>query len=450
MSSNIVNLNEDSFETQTVDESCINIDENDIDEVVLVSKIFEFNEIEIECNENLESDSEYNFESNSSDNKKELENQDDENDIIIEQKLSNNLTPCVIIDKIDRKIQRCKNVESFQKLWQLIGVWQIDSNVILEANGFLKNLGVCSYHFNHDQNKLHNSKDKQLKSTSVSILNRCRCLFCRKLFYFFTRGNGCSKHSRKLLDKNIQIICNGQHTCNALGECYPICKLAFEDIKNPRYICSECYELEGGHFYVKPGKGKLSVSCIKQKYHDNNVKKNIEIIACWLLHVKDTKIQEEQEKILKTFPPLYFQFLNENYLDKINKNQFDISVSTNQTQSIAKSSNTPLDTLIPALTKLPSFFMKNIEIIACWLLHVKDTKIQEEQEKILKTFPPLYFQFLNENYLDKINKNQFDISVSTNQTQSIAKSSNTPLDTLIPALTKLPSFFMVRTLTRLN
>ncbi|RHZ63303.1 hypothetical protein Glove_330g4 [Diversispora epigaea] len=289
MSSNIVNLNEDSFETQTVDESCINIDENDIDEVVLVSKIFEFNEIEIEYNENLESDSEYNFESDSSDNEKELKNKDDENDIIIEQKLSNNLTPCVIIDKIDGKIQRCKNVKSFRKLWQLIEVWQIDSDVILEANGFLENLGVCSYHFNHDQNKLHNSKDKQLKSISVSILNR--------------------------------------------RECYPICKLAFEDIKNPRYICSECYELEGGHFHVKPGKegghfhvkpgkGKLSVSCIKQKYHDDDVKKNIEIIA-----------------------------------HKINKNQFDISVSTNQTQSIAKSSNIPLDTLIPALTKLPSFFI---------------------------------------------------------------------------------------------
>ncbi|RHZ71453.1 hypothetical protein Glove_258g56 [Diversispora epigaea] len=196
------------------------------------------------------------------------------------------------------------------------------SDVILEANGFLENLEICSYHFNHDQNKLHNSKDKQLKSTLVSILNRRRCLFCGKLFYFFTRGNGCSKHSRKLLDKNIQIVYNGQYTCNALGECYPICKLAFEDIKNPRYICLECYELKGDHFHVKPNKGKLSVSCIKQKYHDDVVKKNIEIIAY-----------------------------------KINKNQFDISVSTNQTQSIAKSSNTLLDTLIPALTKLSFFFM---------------------------------------------------------------------------------------------
>ncbi|RHZ78875.1 hypothetical protein Glove_155g62 [Diversispora epigaea] len=90
----------------------LSVDENDVDETSLVSKIFEFNEIEIGCHENVESDSEYDFESDNSDNEKELENNDDENDVIIEQKLSNNLTPCVLIDKIDGKIQRCKNTES--------------------------------------------------------------------------------------------------------------------------------------------------------------------------------------------------------------------------------------------------------------------------------------------------------------------------------------------------
>ncbi|PKB95266.1 hypothetical protein RhiirA5_507338 [Rhizophagus irregularis] len=52
------------------------------------------------------------------------------------------------------------------------------------------------------------------------------------------QGDGCSKHFRKLLEKNIQIICNRQHTCPALRECDPVCIPAFEDVKNSRCICS--------------------------------------------------------------------------------------------------------------------------------------------------------------------------------------------------------------------
>lgn len=42
--------------------------------------------------------------------------------------------------------------------------------------------------------------------------------------------------------------------CPALGECNPICKPVLEDTKHSCYICSECYELEGDHFHIKPGK----------------------------------------------------------------------------------------------------------------------------------------------------------------------------------------------------
>ena len=100
-----------------------------------------------------------------------------------------------------------------------------------------------------------------------------------KAFYFFSRGDGCSKHSKKLFGKNIQIVCNEQFTCPALGDCNLICEPAFEDIKSSRYICSECYELEGRHFHVKPGKRFSSVTCLDQKYHDQDVKKNLEIIT---------------------------------------------------------------------------------------------------------------------------------------------------------------------------
>ncbi|PKK56412.1 hypothetical protein RhiirC2_800077 [Rhizophagus irregularis] len=132
--------------------------------------------------------------------------------------------------EIDGKIQKYKNTESFQILWQLVGVWQIDNKKILELG---------------------------------------RWLF---------------KHFQKLLGKNIQIICNRQHTCPTLRKCDPVCISAFKDIKNSYCICSECYELKGDHFHVK----------------------------------LNNKEMEYQKRILEIFLPLYFQYLNKNYSDKIN------------------------------------------------------------------------------------------------------------------------------------
>jgi hypothetical protein len=191
-SSNAIKLNTNTLETIENEFNIDNINEINTNEPVFEQEIFEINETDIRFDENSESDSEYDsFESED----EEIPDNNDESNIIIEQKKSNNLTSCVLIDKIDGKIQRCKNKESFRTLWQLVGVWQIDNEGVSEVNGSLEKLGVCSYHFNHDQNKLHDSNFKKKKSTASSILCRRRCLFCGKLFYFFGRGNGCSKHS---------------------------------------------------------------------------------------------------------------------------------------------------------------------------------------------------------------------------------------------------------------
>lgn len=103
--------------------------------------------------------------------------------------------------------------------------------------------------------------------------------------------------------------------------------------------------MEGSHFHVKPGKEKISVTCFDQKYHDQDVKKIIDIIACWLFYIKNNKDEEYQNKVLEIFLPLYFQCLNENYLNKINTN------NSNTTQPIA----TFHYSLI--LSKLPTFFI---------------------------------------------------------------------------------------------
>ncbi|GBC34864.1 uncharacterized protein OCT59_023271 [Rhizophagus irregularis] len=351
-SSNAVKLNINTLETIENEFNIDFINEINTNRTVFEQETFKINETDIGFDENFESDSEFDsFESED----EEIPDNNDESDIIIEQKKSNNLTSCVLIDKIDGRIQRCKNKESFRTLWQLVGVWQIDNEGVSEVNGSLEKLGVCSYHFNHDQNKLHDSNFKKKKSTASSILCRRKCLFCGKLFYFFGRGNGCSKHSWKLLGKSIQIACNGQHTCPALGECNLICKTALKDIKYSRYICSECYELEGGHFHVKPGKGKLLETYIDQKYHDEDPKKNLEIIARWLFYVKNNKNKEYQEKVLGIFLPTYLQFLNANYLYEINT-----EIVSNQSQSITTSSNTSHNFFTPTLLKLPTFFMVRV------------------------------------------------------------------------------------------
>ncbi|UZO10962.1 uncharacterized protein OCT59_002539 [Rhizophagus irregularis] len=137
------------------------------------------------------------------------ETDSEDNDIIIEQKAFKNLTRCVIIDKIEGHIKRCENSKSFRTLWQLCGVYQIDGKSIVEADGVLERLGVCSYHFNNNQKNLHEPGFKQLKDTSRSVFYRRRCSFCEKLYYFFTRGTGCEKHSWKIIKRNVQVVCNG-------------------------------------------------------------------------------------------------------------------------------------------------------------------------------------------------------------------------------------------------
>ena len=142
----------------------------------------------------------------------------------------------------------------FRKLWQFCEVWQVDGDGISEADGILERLGIRSYHFNHDQKNIHDPGSKQKKRYNQSILRRRRCLYCGKLFFFFTRGSGCEKHSWKIVGKNIQVTCNGQFNCSALEPCDSICKRALDKIESPRYICCNCYDHEGGHLHIKPGR----------------------------------------------------------------------------------------------------------------------------------------------------------------------------------------------------
>ncbi|PKC54840.1 hypothetical protein RhiirA1_403341 [Rhizophagus irregularis] len=104
---------------QILDENWFDINEKSIDEPILIPRTFELNEADMIHDENSDSDSEFDdFESEYDEN---FDN-DTESDIRVEQNKPKKLTPCVLIDKIDGKIQRCKNMDSFRNLWQLVGI----------------------------------------------------------------------------------------------------------------------------------------------------------------------------------------------------------------------------------------------------------------------------------------------------------------------------------------
>src|SRR4051794_27531367 len=111
-----------------------------------------------------------------------------EDEIEIPHTSSLNLTPCVLIDKINGSIQRCGEVKNLRGLAQLVGTWQLDDNAVCEAKE-LENLGVCREHFMFDQNRLHKKGAKKEHSVTHSYLHRRRCLICGHNFYFLAVKN---------------------------------------------------------------------------------------------------------------------------------------------------------------------------------------------------------------------------------------------------------------------
>ncbi|CAG8697605.1 828_t:CDS:2, partial [Ambispora gerdemannii] len=73
---------------------------------------------------------------------------------------------CVITEVIDGKLKKCSN-PTFRSIKQMMGIWELDFDTV---DGILKQrsdyaytlqfLGVCSSHFNFDQDGLHTRGSK--------------------------------------------------------------------------------------------------------------------------------------------------------------------------------------------------------------------------------------------------------------------------------------------------
>nr|CAG8567802.1 13504_t:CDS:2 [Entrophospora candida] len=130
---------------------------------------------------------------------------------------NNDYSTCILVDLVDGKIQTCEHSQQIRPLNHLIGMWQLDREIVKKTEEEGKKLGIRMQHFNVDQ-KYHKNKLK----TTIPVI-----------------------------DKNVQVPCNGQITCHALNNFGVSCKPEIEykkvltNILNPALqIIKETQEME--------------------------------------------------------------------------------------------------------------------------------------------------------------------------------------------------------------
>ncbi|RHZ55256.1 hypothetical protein Glove_417g22 [Diversispora epigaea] len=180
----------------------------------------------------------------------------------------NKLTPCILMDIVDDKFQTC-GADSKKRLCELIGHWQIDKDIVNQVNNDLFRLGVWK---------------------------------------------SCKQHSSNILNRVILIPCIGQINCKALKKCDNICKEASENAYRPLFICGKCFINNGGHLYIKPGKGKKPSNCDGQ--HVNDSSEQLKMIGQWLITIGKSNENKLQNLTLFTIAPSIFQILENISLKK--------------------------------------------------------------------------------------------------------------------------------------
>ena len=160
----------------------------------------------------------------------------------------------------------------------------------------LHTLGVCMSHFSYDQNQLHEKNSKQLQSVNESYICRRRCLFCHKDKYFFSRRMNCVEHSISINNRNIQIPCIGFQVYPALNDKdEKIVKKSSITNQTARYICSECFQIQGGHFFERKGSGAKVFSCHEKHNHDTV--DALKLLGRWILDVADLDVTDSNNKM---------------------------------------------------------------------------------------------------------------------------------------------------------
>ncbi|CAB4385262.1 unnamed protein product [Rhizophagus irregularis] len=252
---------------------------------------------------------------------------------VIGQDTDSKLTSCVLIDYIDGTYRTCGQVNCKKRLRELIGIWQIDSEIVTAVKNDLSKLGVCMSHFNFDQ-RIHKKKIKSMtKSTEESCVQQRQCLFCHQNHHYFTRGIGCMQHLWVILDRVILTLCIGQIDCHALKESGNFCKSSLKNFFWPRFSCGNCFVDKGGHLYTKPE--------IRPTKHTSeptiseSVSEEIpDVPSLFMLHVgmqlKQINIEAITREDLKD---QFCQDLGKQFALKLWKSQIELTLNKNQLQN---------------------------------------------------------------------------------------------------------------------
>ncbi|RHZ89541.1 hypothetical protein Glove_13g40 [Diversispora epigaea] len=139
------------------------------------------------------------------------------------------------------------------------------------------------------------------------------------------------------IDKDIVNQVNNDSSI--LGVCMP---QAFENAYRPLFICGKCFINNGGHLYIKPGKGKKPTNCDEQ--HVNDSSEQLKMIDQWLIIIGKSNENKLQNLTLFTIAPSIFKILENTSLKKCS--------------SVQQTSTTPdIDYLFSVLTKIGSLFL---------------------------------------------------------------------------------------------
>nr|CAG8649610.1 8688_t:CDS:2 [Entrophospora candida] len=207
---------------------------------------------------------------------------------------------------------------SYRRLQQCIGVWEINKVSVKDADKELGKLGVCKYHFNLDQTpSYHPSGSKQEKLVNQAKMLSKRCLFCHKIFNIYSRGNYCNKHSWQISDRKLLISCICQFTCpSTINE---ILNKKSNNIANalPRYICQDCCYKKGCHIYNPPDVANSGNFEEKQKLLSNILPS---LVAHWNNNETPQKPCQETPSHLPS-PFLINTILQVKGADKLHENQ---------------------------------------------------------------------------------------------------------------------------------
>ncbi|CAG8635178.1 7986_t:CDS:1, partial [Paraglomus occultum] len=200
----------------------------------------------------------------------------------------NMLSTCVIMSNDNGVMRRCGNFDekSQRQISNLIGAWEVDRQAIEDINN-KEQLGICQAHFMFDYRTLHPVGLKQEKKHTKGKITGHRCLFCKKYYRVYLRGNECTAHCWSILEKMTLIPCIGQHECPAIESISTLVqKITAQQTNSQRwqYICNSCYESQGGHLYQQPGSGNKNkkATCVAKKKHDNDKSETLKILGTWL------------------------------------------------------------------------------------------------------------------------------------------------------------------------